>query len=159
MKDGSEYRFTEDELNWVAEHLDDAAGWTREGRILRNTLIFTVLLGLAMHVLGFAIAAGALGSARQWPVALAADLLVSLGTVLWTAAILVDFLEVWPRFVRNSAIRYYRGAVAALRQRGDPIPAEAMMAAEDQVQAKLDAILRRLDALDAAVSGEDNQPT
>ena len=151
MTKDPEYTFTEDELNWLAMHLDDAEGWTREEQVLRRSLITTFVLGLGIHVIGFAMASGVFGPAEEWPGSLAADLLASVGMALWTAAAIVVFLEVWPRATARRTLRFYRSAVATLRERGYKIPAHAAEAA-DPVQAKLDAILTRVGAIEAAVA-------
>jgi hypothetical protein len=131
--------------------LDEAQGWKNEDQILRRALITTFLFGLVMHVIGFAIGAGVFGPADAWPASLAADLLATSGIALWTAAVIVLFLEVWPRATARRTNSFYRGVVAALRERGHQVPADAA-ASEDPVQAKLDVILARIGTIEAAVT-------
>ena len=145
-----EYRFTDDELRWLAEHLDEAQGWKNEDQILRRALITTFVLGLGIHVLGFAIGAGVFGPADALAASLAADLLANFGLALWTAAVIVLFLEVWPRATARRTSSFYRNVVAALQERGYRVPANAAES-EDPVQAKLDVILARISTIETAV--------
>ena len=149
-----EQRFNDDELRWLAEHLDEAQGWKSEDQILRRALITTFVLGLAINVIGFAIGAAVFGPVDGWPASLAADLLTNFGLALWTATVIVLFLEVWPRASARRARSFYRSVVAALRQRGYPVPADAVVdaAVEDPVQFKLDTILARISTIEAALT-------
>ncbi len=87
----------------------------------------------------------------HWPASLAADLLANFGMALWTAAVIVLFLEVWPRATARRTSSFYRNVVAALQERGYRVPANAAES-EDPVQAKLDAILARISTIEAAVT-------
>jgi hypothetical protein len=159
MKGSPGYRFSKAELDWVAANLDDARGWARGDQIITWTLVVTFLIGLAVYLVGFALGRGALGLPDGWPSELVADLLTSLGVVLWTSVILVLFLEILPNWQQRRAQAWARGALAALRERGDEaaqaLPAEDLA---DPVEAKLDAILARLGDLEAAVGRRRDPP-
>ena len=152
MSRGPERRFSDAELDWVAEHLDEVVAYSRGERALRWPLLATLLLGLGVHLLGYAFATGAFGLPTTWPADLVADLLVSFGTALWTSVAIVVFLEVWPSQRRREVARFSRDALAALKARGDKLPVEVPPADQDiGPDAKLDAILARLTALEEAV--------
>jgi hypothetical protein len=160
MKGSPGYRFSKEELDWIAAHPDEVVGWARGDRIIVWTLVLTFLLGLAVNLIGFSLASGALALPGGWPTELVADLLVNVGVVLWTSVVLVVFLEILPTRQQRQARTWARSALVALRQRGDELPAEVLEAADEpaedadavrEVGAKLDAILARLDAIESAV--------
>jgi hypothetical protein len=161
MKGSPGYRFSKEELDWIAAHPDEVVGWARGDRIIVWTLVVTFLLGLAVNLIGFSLASGALALPSGWPTDLVADLLVNVGVVLWTSVVLVVFLEILPTRQQRLARAWARSALVALRQRGDELPPEVLEAADEPVEAgadavgevgaKLDAILARLDAIETAV--------
>jgi hypothetical protein len=159
MKSSPGYRFSKSELDWVAANLDDARGWARGDRIITWTLVVTFLIGLVVYLVGFALGSGSLELPNGWPSDLIADLLANLGVVLWTSVILVLFLEILPNWQQRRAQAWARGALIALRERGDEaalaLPAEDMA---DPVAAKLDAILARLGDLETAVGRRGDPP-
>lgn len=152
MKGSPGYRFSKEELDWVAANLDDMQAWARGDRIWSWTLVGTAIAGLAVHVLGFALASEALALPGGWPSELIADLLANLGIALWTSVIIVLFVDALPAWNRRRAQSWARRALAALQERGDAvaqlIPDDADA---DAVGAKLDAILARLGAIESAV--------
>jgi hypothetical protein len=156
MKGGPDYRFSKEELDWVAANLEDAMGWARGRYIVRWTLVGTFLTGLVVHVLGFGLTSGGLTLPAGWPADLIGELLSSLGIALWTSVILVVFLEILPTWQQHRAETWARAALIALRDRGDLLAAtvdEAVADDEsDAVVTRLDAILDRLTALEGAVA-------
>ena len=94
-----------------------------------------------------------------WPTELIGDLLANLGVVLWTSVILVLFIEVVPNWQQRRAQTWARGALSALRERGGE--AAQAVAAEDVVDptdARLDAILARLESIEEAL-GRGRDPS
>jgi hypothetical protein len=163
MKGSPGYRFSKEELDWIAAHPDEVVGWARGDRIIVWTLVVTFLLGLAVNLIGFSLASGALALPGGWPTDLVADLLVNVGVVLWTSVVLVVFLEILPTRQQRQARAWARSALVALRQRGDELPPEVLEAADEpaedsdavrEVGAKLDAILARLDAIESAIGAQ-----
>jgi hypothetical protein len=156
MKGSPDYRFSKQELDWMAANLDEVTGWARGARVVRWMLVGTFLIGLAVHVLGFGLASGALKLPAGWPNELIAELLGSLGIAMWTSVVLVLFLEVLPNWQQRRAETWARAALVALRERGDVSAAavEAAVAEDvpDAVVDRLDAILDRLAALEKAVA-------
>jgi hypothetical protein len=159
MKGSPHYRFSKEELDWVAQNLDDTQAWARGSAVIWWTLVGTFLLGLAVHVLGFAFATGALDLPAGWPTDLVADLLANLGIALWTSVVLVLFLEIMPDWQRRRAETWARAALAALRDRGDVPASAAEVEPNDPVEAKLDLVLERLTALEARVGGGQKPAT
>jgi hypothetical protein len=163
MKGSPGYRFSKEELDWIAAHPDEVVGWARGDRIIVWTMVLTFLLGLAVNLIGFSLASGALALPGGWPTDLVADLLVNVGVVLWTSVVLVVFLEILPTRQQRQARAWARSALVALRQRGDELPPEVLEAADEpaedsdavrEVGAKLDAILARLDAIESAIGAQ-----
>jgi hypothetical protein len=157
MQGNPNYRFSKEELDWMAAHSDQVRDWARGDRVIVWTLVATFLLGLMLYLVGFGLGSGGLGLPDGWPTDLLADLLVSLGVVLWTSVILAVFLEILPRWQQRQAQAWSRAALIALRDRGD-VPAAVVEAVADPVEAKLDQVLERMAALEAAI-GAAQKPT
>jgi hypothetical protein len=157
MTGGPSYRFSKEELDWLAAHSDRVREWARGDRVIVWTLVVTFLLGLVLYLVGFGLGSGGLGLPEGWPTDLLADLLRSLGVVLWTSVILAVFLEILPRWQQRQAQAWSRAALVALRDRGD-VPAAVVEAVADPVEAKLDQVLARLTALETAVRGGNQKP-
>ena len=154
MKGNPQYRFSKEELDWVAANLEEAQGWAGGTRTVRWTLVITVVTGLVIHALGFALGTGALMLPAGWPADLLASLLSSLGVALWTSVIIVLFLDVIPSWQRRQAQAWTQGALAVLRERDDEMAATidaASVSHADPVAAKLDTILERLSTLEATL--------
>jgi hypothetical protein len=159
MNGSPRYRFSKEELDWLAANADTVRGWARGDRIIAWTMVVTFLLGLGVNLVGFAIGTGSLGLPAGWPAELIADLLVNVGVVLWTSVILVLFLEILPTWQQRQARAWSRAALAALRERGDLTPDESTVDEPvDELGPKLDAIVARLDAIEAAVARSAGPP-
>ena len=159
MKGSPGYRFSKEELDWVAANLDDTRGWARGDRVVTWTLVVTFVIGLVAYLVGFMLGSGALALPGAWPTALIADFLANVGVVLWTSVILVVFIEIVPNWQQRRAQAWARGALVALRERGGAA-AEAVTAEDlaDPAEAKLDAVLARLERIEAAVARGGDPP-
>jgi hypothetical protein len=168
MKGSPGYRFSKEELDWLAANADTVTGWARGERIIVWTMVVTFLIGLVVNLIGFGLGSGVLALPTGWPSELIADLLVNVGVVLWTSVVLVVFLEILPTRQQRQARAWARSALAALRERGDELPPEVLEAADEPVDVtdavgeldtKLDAILARLDRIEGAVGRRGDLPT
>jgi putative copper export protein len=95
---------TDEDIAWVASHLPEMRRRVAGNEILFWWIGITVVLGLIANIAGFLWASTATGTADQ----LTADLLRSLGTALWTGAVLVLLIQVVPNLQRRAAIRELR---------------------------------------------------
>jgi hypothetical protein len=153
MKNRPNRRFSDEELDWIAPHLDEVLAYPHGQTILRWTLGVTFVVGLGVHLLGYGLGNGAFSLPVGWPGDLLASLLSSLGSALWTSVAIVLFLEVVPEQRRQELADYARGAVAALRARGDKVPD---LPSTDEITTsdeKLDAILARMTSIERAMQG------
>ena len=159
MKGSPSYRFSKKELDWVAANLDDTRGWARGDRIVTWTLVVTFVIGVVVYLIGFALGSEAVRLPAGWPRELIADLLTNLGVVLWTSVILVLFIQVVPNWQQRRAQAWARGALSALKERGGEA-AEAVAAEDlaDPTDARLDAILARLESIEGAL-GRGRDPS
>ncbi|HEY7738753.1 MAG TPA: hypothetical protein VIC63_06975 [Candidatus Limnocylindria bacterium] len=146
-KETAEYRFSKEELDWMASHLDETMDWARGERTIVWTLVVAFVAGLGVYVTGFAVAHGDLALPAGWPTDLVGDLLTSLGVALWTSVVIAVFLEVLPQAKRRQARAFAKAALQALHDRGGRVAAEIEAETIDPVEEKLDAILARLDRL------------
>jgi hypothetical protein len=97
-------------LAWVGENLTLVRRSASGQRILYWSLGIGFVLGLAAHVGGFLLKA----SATTEPLMLAADLLYALGWALWTGAVVVVFVQVYPETKKRQykqALDAYEAAV------------------------------------------------
>ncbi|HSS36671.1 MAG TPA: hypothetical protein VLR93_10375 [Patescibacteria group bacterium] len=154
FKGDPEYRPSDAELSWVAEHQEEAAGWVREDRFLGSALVVTFVVGLAINLLGYGMAKGVI-PVLLLPTDLAAELIGNLGIIMWTSVVVVIFIEVIPERERRRAVRYMAGVRSALRDQGRALPdppdgAVEATAGEGTASAELqlDRILSRLTAIE-----------
>jgi hypothetical protein len=117
-------RSLENELAWVVAHPGSARSWAESRRISALSMVTTFVLGLLVHVVGFALGTGGIEVPAGVPADLLATLVSNLGIVLWTSVILVVFLEVLPARARRRATHSMALAASRLREAGLPVPAE-----------------------------------
>jgi hypothetical protein len=84
-------------LAWVGQNLTGVRRSVYEQRLLRWSLGFGLVLGLAAHAGGYLLKS----SVTTEPLGLAADLLYALGYALWTGVVLVVFVQVIPEAKRR----------------------------------------------------------
>ncbi len=77
---------------WMDEHLPELRQSISSERLLYQSLIICVVVGLVAQVAGYLL----LSSAPNGLLGLLADLLHALGWSLWTGAVVVVFLQVIP---------------------------------------------------------------
>jgi hypothetical protein len=106
-------RPSDEELAYVAEHLPELRGRVAGDEIRFSFLILWSLVGLVANVVGFLWASGATDTLP----ALLADLLRSLGTALWTGAVVVALIQFLPDYLKRSAVRQLDAYAAAIDQR------------------------------------------
>jgi len=93
-------------LTWMDEHATELKqGYVLGQRLLHQSLVVGLVVGLAAHVGGYAL----LASAPRGLLGLLADLLHALGWSLWTGVVVAVFIQVIPEVKR----RQISGAVAA----------------------------------------------
>ena len=90
---------------WMEEHLPELRQAASGQRLLYQSLVLALVVGLAAHVGGYLL----LMSAPSGLLGLLADLLHALGWSLWTGAVVAMFVEVFPEVKR----RQIKQAVAA----------------------------------------------
>jgi hypothetical protein len=94
----------------MGSHLDDLRRSVTEQRFRTQTLWISVAAGLAAHVGGYLLRSSGAGE----PLAIIADLLYSLGFALWTGAVVVALVEIFPQRKERQvldAIARYEAAV------------------------------------------------
>jgi tetratricopeptide (TPR) repeat protein len=111
-------------LAWVGENLTLVRRSASGQRTLYWSLGICFVVGLAAHVGGFLL--------KSWettePLAVLADLLYTLGWALWTGAVVVVFIQLYPETKK----RQYKQALDAYEAvRGDQAPA-GLLGGEDQ---------------------------
>jgi hypothetical protein len=84
-------------LKWVGENLTDVRRSVSGQRFLYWSLGIGFALGLAAHVGGYAFKS----STTTEPLGLIADLLYALGYALWTAVVVVVFVQIIPEAKRR----------------------------------------------------------
>jgi hypothetical protein len=97
-------------LDWVGENLPGLRRSAYGQRILYWTLGVGFMVGLAAYVGGYALRS----SVTTEPLGFVADLLYTLGYVLWTGVIVVLFLQVFPEVKRRQykqLLDAYEGAL------------------------------------------------
>jgi hypothetical protein len=92
-------------LAYVGEHLTLVRRLASGQRPMYWILGIALVVGLAAHVGGFLLKT----SATTEPLLLVADLLYALGFALWTSAVVVVFVQIWPDAKR----RQYKQALDA----------------------------------------------
>jgi hypothetical protein len=84
-------------LDWVGENLTQVRRSAYEQRLLHQSLVIGLVLGLAAHAGGYLLKS----SVTTEPLGLAADLLYALGYALWTGVVVVLFVQVIPEVKRR----------------------------------------------------------
>jgi hypothetical protein len=97
--------------SWFDEHLPELRRSAEGQRLLYQSLGLAFCLGLAAHIGGYALKA----SSPAEPLALVADLLYALGYALWTACVVVLFVQVIPEVKRRQVKRALDAYEATLR--------------------------------------------
>jgi hypothetical protein len=143
------------EVDWVVSHPARARAWAESGRISAFAMVVTLALGLAVHLVGFAIETGAVQLPGGIPIDLTATLVSNLGIVLWTSVVLVVFLDTLPARARRRATTSMALAAKTLEDRGLPVPEELADVAATGVESSttdadqtLQAVLDRLTAIE-----------
>jgi len=111
-QDQPESRFSEVELEAIGESLPELRRSLANQAILRKSLTIAFGLGLVAHVAGYLLRP----LAGTEFLGLAADLLYALGWSLWTGAVVVFFVEIFPASQRRSVIELLDAFDAARRQ-------------------------------------------
>jgi hypothetical protein len=84
-------------LAWVGANLTRVRRSVYEQRLLRWSLGFGLVAGLAAHAGGYLLKS----SVTTEPLGLVADLLYALGYALWTGVVVVVFVQVFPEAKRR----------------------------------------------------------
>jgi len=114
-------------LDYVGEHLTLVRQTASGQRPMYWILVMGFVVGLAAHVGGFLLKT----STTTEPLSLVADLLYALGWSLWTGAILVVFVQLWPEAKKRQyqqALDAYEAAAGRQARVGSgqaPDPASA----------------------------------
>ena len=98
-------------LAWVGEHLTLVRRSASGQRPMYWVLGTVLVAGLAFHVVGFLIKT----STTAEPLSLVGDLIYTFGWALWTGAVVVVFVQIWPEAKRRQfkqALDAYEAAVA-----------------------------------------------
>jgi hypothetical protein len=103
-------------MAWMADHISDLRKSEAEDRILNWTLALGFVVGLASHVGGYLLKT----TAPSEPIGLLADLLYTLGWALWTGAIVVVFVQIFPERKSRQIERAIDAYEAAVRERNPP---------------------------------------
>src|SRR5262249_18125075 len=109
--------FSDEELTWVRAHMTQLRESIFGQRLVLQSLLIGLVLGLAAYVGGYVLKA----SVTTEPLKLGADLLYALGWALWTGVVVALFVEVIPRAKRRQIKRALDAYEAVLRgRRPDP---------------------------------------
>lgn len=103
-------------LAWVGENLTLVRRSVSGQRVVYWSLGFGFVVGLAAHVGGFLLKS----SVTTEPLSLMADLLYALGWSLWTGAVVVVFVQLYPEIKKRQykqALDAYEAAVGAAEGR------------------------------------------
>jgi hypothetical protein len=98
---GAPHEFTDLGLAWIGAHLVELRRDVSEPRLLYQALAVAFVVGLAAHVGGYLLKL----AATTPPLGLGADLLYTLGWALWTGAVVVVFVQIWPEAKRRQIKR------------------------------------------------------
>ena len=115
-------------LDWVGENLTLARQSASGQRPMYWILGTVLVVGLAVHVGGFLLKT----SATTEPLLVVGDLIYTFGWALWTGAVVVVFVQIWPEAKRRQlkqALDAYEAAMGnqarvGSRQAPDPAGAE-----------------------------------
>ena len=86
---------------WFGDHAAELRQAAFGQRILYGSLAFVVVVGLAVHAVGYLLRS----TSPEEPFGLLADLLYGLGYALWTGAVLVVFVQLYPEAKRRQVKR------------------------------------------------------
>jgi hypothetical protein len=84
-------------LDWVGENLAQVRRSAYEQRLLHQSLVIALVVGLAAHVGGYVLRS----SVTTEPLMLVAELLYALGYALWTGVVVVVFVQILPEAKRR----------------------------------------------------------
>jgi hypothetical protein len=84
-------------LDWVGENLTQVRRSVYEQRLLHQSLVIGLVVGLAAHVGGYVLQS----SVTTEPLMLVAELLYALGYALWTGVVVVVFVQIIPEAKRR----------------------------------------------------------
>jgi hypothetical protein len=104
-------------MAWMAEHIADLRRSVSEERILNWILAIGFAVGLVAHAAGYLLKT----TTPAEPVGLLADLLYTLGWALWTGAVVVVFVQVFPERKRRQierALAAYEDAAGGRKPTG-----------------------------------------
>ena len=116
-------------LAWVGEHLTLVRRSASGQRPMYWVLGTVLVVGLAAHVGGFLLKT----SATTEPLSLVGDLIYTFGWALWTGAVVVVFVQIWPEAKRRQfkqALDAYEAAVGDQARVGSGQAADAAGAGE-----------------------------
>jgi hypothetical protein len=116
-------------LAWVGEHLTLVRRSASGQRPMYWVLGTVFVVGLAAHVGGFLLKT----SVTTEPLLLVGDLIYTLGWALWTGAVVVVFVQVWPEAKRRQfkqALDAYEAAVGDQARAGSDQAQDAAGAEE-----------------------------
>ena len=116
-------------LDWVGEHLTLVRQTASGQRPMYWILGLVLVVGLAAHVGGFLL--------KTWvttePALVVGDLIYTFGWALWTGAVVVVFIQVWPEVKRRQyqqALNAYEAAAGDQARAGSSQAADAADASE-----------------------------
>ena len=115
-------------LTWVGENLPLVRRSASGQRPMYWILGTVLLVGLAFHVGGFLLKT----SATTEPLMLIGDLIYTFGWALWTGAVVVVFVQIWPEAKR----RQFKQALDAYEAAAGPQAQAGTGQAPDQAGAK-----------------------
>ena len=133
-----DYQFSEAEVEWATKNIDYLRRVTYDNTILYIALTVVLVLGFVFYFIADGINIGSITLPVGWRTDLVYDLTYNLGTWLWASVITVFLLEVWVDYNRRRTERYLH---LIERITGQPT-------APQTDEAKLDAVLTRLDSID-----------
>jgi hypothetical protein len=100
-------------LAWFGEHAAELRRAAFGQRILYGSLASVVVVGLAAHAVGYLLRS----ISPAEPYGLLADMLYGLGYSLWTAAVVVVFVQLYPEAKRRQVKRALDAYEATVRKK------------------------------------------
>jgi hypothetical protein len=100
-------------LKWIGEHLTEMRKSVTERRIRNQVLWLVLVTGLIAYVAGYLLKQ----SVTDEPWGLLADLVYTLGYVLWTGVVVVVVIDIIPRAKERQITRALDAYEAAVRAR------------------------------------------
>jgi hypothetical protein len=107
-------------LDWMSEHQSELRRSAFGNRLLYQSIVFCLVLGLVAHVSGYLLRS----SDPTEPFGLLADLLYALGYALWTGSVVIVLLDVVPKVKRRQFRQMVQTYERTQREVGDQSPAE-----------------------------------